>query len=85
MIHSRPGFAPRHSDRVPAKLNADMVPAIHRKPLAENSNLKHGPTDQALDARAAAAMEKLSREHPAPEILVNPVPSEPPKILEPGE
>jgi hypothetical protein len=83
MIHSRPGFAPRHSDKVPAKLNADMVPAIHRKPLTENTNLKNGAP--SLDARGAAAMEKLAREHPVPEILVNPTPSDPPKILEPGK
>ena len=40
MIHSRPGYAPRHTDTVPARLNDDMIPAIHRKPLKEDSNLK---------------------------------------------
>lgn len=86
MIHSRPGFAPRRTDTVPAKLNADMVPAIHRKPLAENSNLKNAaPEEHALDARTTAAMAKLAKEHPAPEILVNPTPSDPPKVLTPGK
>ena len=85
MIHSRPGYAPRHTDTVPARLNDDMIPAIHRKPLKEDSNLKQLPQEHALDARTAAAMEKLAREHPVPDILVNPTPSEPPKILEPGK
>jgi hypothetical protein len=85
MIHSRPGFAPRHTDKAPAKLNADMIPAIHRKPLVENSNLKNGAPVGALEARVTADMERLAREHPTPEILVNPTPSEPPKILEPGK
>jgi hypothetical protein len=89
MIHSRPGYAPRRTDTVPARLNDDMIPAIHRKPLKEDSNLKQLPQEHALDARTAAAMEKLAREHPpataGPDILVNPTPSEPPKILEPGK
>jgi hypothetical protein len=89
MIHSRPGFAPRRTDTAPAKLNEDMVPAIHRKPLKESSNLKHAPQEHALDERTKAAMEKLAREHPpvaaGPDILVNPTPSDPPKILEPGK
>ena len=85
MIHSRPGFAPRRTDAAPAKLNADMIPAIHRKPLAETSNLKNATPDHALDARTEAAMAKLAREHPVPEILVNPTPSDPPKVLTPGK
>jgi hypothetical protein len=88
MIHSRPGFAPRHSDRVPAKLNDDMIPAINRKPLTPDSNLKGGGPEAAqhqLDARTEAAMAKLAREHPPTELLVNPTPSDPPKILTPGK
>ena len=96
MIHSRPGYAPRTSDDVPAKLNADMVPAIHRKrepsapPVISNLN---------LDARAEAAHKKLmaAREAVAlaeaqaanakigPDLLVNPAPTEAPAVLEPGK
>jgi hypothetical protein len=85
MIHSRPGFAPRTSDEVPAKLNADMIPALHRKPLTESSNLVHAPQEHSLDARTEAAMARLAKEHPAPDILVNPAPSDPPQVLEPGK
>lgn len=88
MIHSRPGFAPRHSDKVPARLNDDMIPAINRKPLISDSNLKEGGPEAAqhqLDARTEAAMAKLAKEHPPVDILVNPTPSEPPKVLEPGK
>jgi hypothetical protein len=85
MKHSRPGFATRYNDHAPAKLNDDMIPAINRKPLDANSNLKEG----SLDARTAAAMAKLAAklaaEHTAPNILVNPTPSDPPKVLEPGK
>ncbi len=90
MIHSRPGFAPRSADDAPARLNDDMIPAIHRKPLGENTNLKQsaaGSTvlETLLDARTEEVMAKLAREHPPAEILVNPTPSDPPKILEPGK
>lgn len=88
MIHSRPGFAPRFSDRVPAKLNEDMVPAINRKPLVGGSPLKEaivGEHEKLLDARTEAAMKKLAQEHPPTDILVNPTPTDPPKILEPGK
>jgi hypothetical protein len=87
MLHSRPGFAPRHSDQVPAKLNDDMVPAIHRKPLVDSSNLRQPKehSEALLDARTEEAMAKLAREHPPAEVLVNPNPTEPPKILEPGK
>jgi hypothetical protein len=81
MKHSRPGFAVRYSDQAIAKLNDDMIPAINRKQAAPNTNLKEG----SLDERTAAAMAKLAKEHPAPNILVNPSPTEPPKVLEPGK
>ena len=84
MIHSRPGFAPRTSDKAPSKLNADMIPALHRKPLKENTNLKELSAD-LLNSRATDAMAKLAKEHPAPEILVNPTPSDPPQVLKPGK
>jgi hypothetical protein len=85
MKHSRPGFSTRTNDQVPAKLNADMIPAIHRKPLVEGSTLRQEPQEHKLDERTEAAMKKLALEHPPAEILVNPTPSEPPKILEPGK
>lgn len=86
MIHSRPGYAPRKSDQAIARLNDDMIPAINRKPLAETTNLKEAPVgEHKLDARTEVAMAKLALEHPPAEILVNPTPSDPPKILEPGK
>jgi hypothetical protein len=77
VIHSRPGFAPRSTDKTPAKLNDDMVPALHRKRPKE-TNL--GPI---LDARAE--MANLAKKHPAPDLLVNTTPSEPPHVLTPGK
>lgn len=88
MIHSRPGFAPRHSDQVPARLNDDMIPAINRKPIGETPALKEakvGEHETLLDARTEAAMAKLAKEHPPVEVIVNPAPSATPKILEPGK
>ena len=86
MIHSRPGFAPRHSDQVPARLNDDMIPAINRKPLGESTTLREAEVgEHKLDERTEAAMAKLAKEHPPVEVLVNPSPTEPPKILEPGK
>lgn len=86
MQHSRPGFGIRFSDRVPARLNDDMIPAINRKPLGGSSPPKEAAVgEHKLDARTEAAMAKLALEHPPAEILVNPTPSDPPKILEPGK
>lgn len=88
MIHSRPGFAPRHSDQVIAKLNDDMVPAINRKPLVSDKPAKEsqvGEHEGLLDARTEEAMARLAKEHPPAQVLVNPTPTEPPKILEPGK
>jgi len=72
---------------MPARLNDDMVPAINRKPLEAKSNLKEPQqhSEALLDARTEAAMAKLAKEHPPADILVNPTPSDPPKILEPGK
>jgi hypothetical protein len=85
MLHSRPGFAPRHSDKVPAKLNADMVPAINRKSPENTSPLHQAAEEHHLDARTQAAMAKLAQQHPPKDLLTNPAPSEPPKILTPGK
>jgi len=85
MKHSRPGFAPRTDDQTPAKLNADMVPALHRKPLQESATLRQEHDPEALNARTAEAFANLAKQFPAPEIIVNPTPSEPPQVLEPGK
>jgi hypothetical protein len=84
MIHSRPGFASRTSDETPAKLNADMIPAINRKQPAAEAKAPQ-VSEALLDARAEAAMKKLSLGHPASEVIVNPSPSDPPQVLEPGK
>ena len=84
MIHSRPGYAPRTSEQAVAKLNADMVPAMHRKQPVDPSKPAQ-PSEVLLDARTEAAMQRLALEHPAPEIIVNPTPSDPPHVLEPGK
>jgi hypothetical protein len=92
MIHSRPGFAPRTSDETPAKLNDDMIPALHR-----GHKMDANPSAANLQARADAAFVKLQAKRAqeeaqaiaeklrlGPELLVNPAPTEPPKVLEPG-
>jgi hypothetical protein len=84
MKHSRPGYAPRSSEETPAKLNADMIPAIHRKQQPQTSTLKQ-PSEELLNARAEAAMGKLAKEHPPVELIVNPTPSVAPQVLEPGK
>jgi hypothetical protein len=85
MIHSRPGFAPRKSDAAPAKLNDDMIPALHRTAKESSSPLK-------FDAAAfEAQLEAHKRAHPAipiepaPHVLVNPTPSATPLVNEPGK
>jgi hypothetical protein len=94
MIHSRPGFASRSSDAAPAKLNDDMVPALHRDKKETSTPLK-----QSLQSRADQAFEKLKADREAlalaeaqaiasklgPELLINPAPTEPPRVLEPGK
>jgi hypothetical protein len=79
MIHSRPGFATRRNDSVPAKLNEDMKPALMRK----HKEVK-GPLEALLDARTATVMADRAK-HAGPEVLVNPAPTDPPKVLEPGK
>lgn len=85
MKHSRPGFATRTKDDVPAKLNQDMIPAINRNAPKESTTLK-----QTLQAKADAAHKRNMAEaqalaSAAPEILVNPAPSATPHINEPGK
>lgn len=94
MIHSRPGYAPRTTDDVPAKLNADMIPAINRTvapvtdtPLIQNLQAKTDAAHAKLIAARAledaqAAAERLRA---GPDILVNPTPSPVPRINEPGK
>jgi hypothetical protein len=93
MIHSRPGFATRTTDEAPAKLNADMIPAINRAHKETDTPLK-----QSLQSRADIAHKKLQDAAAAlaqaqalsdaakvgPELLINPAPSAPPKVNEPG-
>lgn len=83
MKHSRPGFATRSSDATPAKLNADMIPAINRNAPREST-----PLQETLQARADLALAKLAKNHPvpaAPDLLVNPAPSATPHVNEPGK
>jgi hypothetical protein len=95
MIHSRPGFAPRRSDETVARLNEDMIPAINRIKTETPSPVKH----TNLQSKADYAFEKLRKAREAtalaeaqaaaakvgPELLVNPAPSAPPVVLEPGK
>lgn len=85
MIHSRPGFAPRKSDTAPAKLNQDMIPAIHRAgPKSSSPLVNASPSlEQMLNARAEE--HRAAKVHAAPEILVNPAPSATPLVNEPGK
>lgn len=94
MIHSRPGYAPRTSDEAPAKLNDDMIPAINRGAKEDKTPLKSGlqsKADYAYDklrkARDTAALAEAQAiaAKVGPDILVNPSPVQPPKILEPGK
>jgi hypothetical protein len=94
VIHSRPGFAPRAVDDAVATLNADMIPAINRAARETTTPLKQG-----LQSKADYAFEKLRAKKEAlalaeaqaiaakvgPELLVNPAPTEPPKVNEPGK
>lgn len=93
MIHSRPGFAPRKSDAAPAKLNDDMIPALHRKRKEKNATpLKQIELPKSAREAAADALHEqmvreaqIAAERAGPEILVNPSPSEPPVVNEPGK
>jgi hypothetical protein len=95
MIHSRPGFAPRNSEEVVARLNDDMVPAIHRGKREDVTT----PLQKTLQTRADEAFERMRRQQAAaaqaeaiaiaskvgPDLLVNPAPSPTPLVLEPGK
>jgi hypothetical protein len=93
MIHSRPGYAPRTSDDAPAKLNIDMIPAINRTANVESTTLKETLQTKADKAHAKLIAERAledaqvlaSRLSLGPEILVNPLTTEPPRINEPGK
>jgi hypothetical protein len=90
MIHSRPGFATRTKDSAVAKLNDDMIPALHRKARPNESPLKHlektareiaaDILHEQMTADALAAAERSG-----PELLVNPAPSATPLVNEPGK
>lgn len=84
MRHSRPGFATRTNDAVPAKLNDDMVPAINRAARDASTPLKtNGPSLEAL--LEAHKHEHAQAKSTAPQILVNPAPSAAPQVNEPGK
>jgi hypothetical protein len=90
MIHSRPGFASRRSDTAPAKLNQDMIPALHRKQKPESTTLRQiekTPREIAADLAYAQnlAEARAAAERAGPEILVNPLASDPPVVKEPGK
>ncbi len=94
MLHSRPGFAQRRSDDTVAKLNDDMIPALHRSAPKTSTPLKH-----SLQARADAAHEKMKVAQDAlnlaqaqaaaakvgPDLLINPAPTDPPHVNEIGK
>lgn len=85
MIHSRPGFASRKSDAAPAKLNQDMIPALHRKGQAESSPLINASPSLEAMLNTRAEEHRAAKIHAAPEILVNPAPSATPIVNEPGK
>lgn len=90
MIHHRPGFASRTSDAAPAKLNEDMIPALHKNRIAAeqkstllNINLPELSEDQVAKAVAfSEAAKALAAKH-GPELLINPNPSATPIITSP--
>lgn len=84
MIHSRPGFAPRKSDAAPAKLNDDMIPALHRASPKASSPLKTGPSLEAM-LNARTEEHRATKVHATPELLINPTPSATPLVNEPGK
>jgi hypothetical protein len=90
MIHSRPGFATRTKDSAVAKLNNDMIPALHRKAPSNDSPLKHlEKTAREIAAdilhEQMTADALIAAQRSGPELLVNPAPSETPQVNEPGK
>ena len=94
MIHSRPGYAPRHNDQQIAKLNEDMIPAINRKSAEEKAkepppklDLSHRKLKAAPPPPAAVPADVLQAAERAagPELILNPTPSATPQVLEPGK
>lgn len=91
MIHYRPGFTPRTSDQEVAKLNEDMIPALHKnRAIIDTSTplkitLPELTPEQVEKAVAfAKAAEALAEKH-APEIIENPHPSTPPILTSPHQ
>lgn len=91
MIHYRPGFQPRTSDLAPAKLNEDMIPALHKqtKTIDTSTPLKVNLpelTDAQVEKAVAfaEAAKKLATLH-TPEIIANPHPSTPPILTTPHQ
>ena len=98
MRHSRPGFqtrvtqeGTRHEAR-PSRVTADMQPAIMRRttatpaPSTLHQNEQPGLPVERMQAQAEAALKRMqdvAAQQRGPEILVNPVRSEPPVITSP--
>lgn len=93
MIHSRPGFAPRKTDDQVAKLNEDMIPALHRTAKTETMPLKQSLQSKADEAHAKLiakraledAQAAAARAAAGTELILNHAPSAPPAVLEPGK
>ena len=90
MIHSRPGYTPRTSDKQVAKLQPDMIPAINRKPIGEATAQVDLKTK--LEARTQGKTFTVPKEvldaaarNTGPELILNPQPSATPQILSPGK
>jgi len=94
MLHSRPGFAPRRTDTAPAKLNADMIPALHRSSpktespepkvdLQSRADVAHKKLKAAQDALNLAHAQAMAAKM-GPDLIINPSPTEPPHVNEIG-
>lgn len=101
MIHSRPGYQTRvttegRREPPPAKVNADMEPAILKHSRAtvdaksplKNAELPGLPVER-MQAEAEAAWARMKAQIPqgtiAPEVLLNPTPSPVPVITSPHQ
>lgn len=87
MIHSRPGYMPRKNDQQVAKLQPDMIPAINRAPGDDATAMPN--LEEKLAARTAGKTftppADVLKAAQAAEIIPNPSPSAPPRVLAPGK
>ena len=87
MKHSRPGFATRTTDDAPAKLNEDMIPALHKQ-TAKSAAEKTPSAPAVLQARAEEMHARMVVEAQllaarGGDVLVNPNPSATPILTSP--